>query len=1141
MAKFPEYKQLNLPEIDREVGAFWQQNKIFEKSVERNKDRQRFVFYEGPPSANGLPGIHHVISRTIKDLFCRYKTMRGYCVERKSGWDTHGLPVELGVEKQLGIRKEDIGTKISVAAFNEICRREVMKYKEAWDDLTRRMGYWVDLDHPYITFDNQYIETLWWLLRQLYDKGYLYEDYSVQPYSPAAGSGLSTHELNQPGTYKLIVDVSLVAQFLLRRNERSAWLYALTDYDIYLLAWTTTPWTLPSNCALTVGPAIRYALVETLNPFSGRPQAVLLASELITRYFNPKQQDAPFDGFQPGNPDVPYRVITEVEGSRLVGLQYEQLMPYVQPQGKAFEVIAGDFVTTEEGTGIVHTASLFGADDFRVCKANGIASITVTDSTGRQVPLVDLQGRFVEQVTDFAGQYVKEQYYGEEEKAALCEKYGWKKFLSVDERIALKLKQEHKAFRIEKYEHNYPHCWRTDKPVLYYPLQAWFIRVTAFRERLLELNQQINWKPPATGEGRFANWLENVQDWNLSRSRFWGTPLPIWRTADGRYQRCIGSVAELMSESAKAIAAGLATAYQQELHQTGRLPELHKPFVDEIVLVAEDGQPMYRVPDVVDVWFDSGAMPYAQWHYPFEHQEKIDQRLDFPADFIAEGVDQTRGWFYTLHVLAVMVFDSVAFRNVLANGLVLDKHGNKMSKRLGNVVDPFAVINTYGADATRWYLISNTQPWDNLRFDLNGVDEVRKNLFGTLFNTYVFFALYANIDGFSPDAQPVPFNVRPELDRWILSRLQTLVQKVTKHLDEYDPTPAARLIEEFVDRHLSNWYVRLSRRRFWKGNLTLPDGKSNSDKKAAFETLYQCLTTVAQLMSPLAPFFSDWLYRNLTAFRKDEPGADAANSVHLTDWPQVIHPYRDEALEERMALAQDICSLALSIRKKVNIKVRQPLQRLLLPVGDEKQKEQIELVKHLILSEINVKEIEYIGFDSPLLRKRVKPNFRLLGKKLGKHMKAFQQFTEQLTDEQIRTVELQGYLIFENEGQKWQIGIEELDILSENVPGWQVASEGRLTVALDTTITPELAYEGQARELVNQIQKLRKELNFNVTDRIAVELQDIPALRPVLFNHKEYICGEILADDLKVLPTVDEAHLVQVNDVAVRIKVFKRS
>ncbi|MCS6918039.1 MAG: isoleucine--tRNA ligase [Chitinophagales bacterium] len=1138
MPIYPEYRTLNLPQIDQEIGAFWQQHRVFEKSIEQNKNGPRFVFYEGPPSANGLPGIHHVISRTIKDLFCRYQTMRGNCVERKSGWDTHGLPVELSVEKLLGIRKDDIGNTISVAQFNEACRREVMKYKEVWDDLTRRMGYWVDLEHPYITFDNAYIETLWWLLRQLYDKGYLYEDYSVQPYSPAAGSGLSSHELNQPGTYKPIKDVSLVAQFLVKRNERSQWLQALTAQDVYLLAWTTTPWTLPSNCALTVGAGIRYALVETLNPFTARPQAVVLAAELISRYFNPGQQNAPLDNYQPGDKEVPYRIVAEVEGSRLAGMQYEQLMPYVQPQGKAFEVITGDFVTTDEGTGIVHTASLFGADDFRICKANGIASITVADATGRQVPLVDLQGRFVEQVTDFAGEYVKEQYYSEEEKAALCRRYGWKKFLSVDERIALKLRQENKAFRIEKYEHNYPHCWRTDKPVLYYPLQSWFIRVTACRDRLVELNRQINWKPPATGEGRFANWLENVQDWNLSRSRFWGTPLPIWRTADGKQERCIGSVAQLMQESAKAVAAGLATPYQQELHRKGLQPELHKPYVDEIVLMADDGQPMYRVADVVDVWFDSGAMPYAQWHYPFEHKEKIDQRLDFPAHFIAEGVDQTRGWFYTLHVLAVMLFDSVAFRNVLANGLVLDKHGNKMSKRLGNVVDPFAVISAYGADATRWYLMSNAQPWDNLRFDLHGVDEVRKNLFGTLFNTYAFFALYANIDGYVPGiAKAPPLAQRAELDRWILSRLQTLVQRVTRCLDDYDPTPAARMVEEFVDRHLSNWYVRLSRRRFWKGNLTLPDGSINQDKLAAFETLHQCLRTLAQLMSPIAPFFSDWLFRNLAAASRES--GDVPSSVHLAAWPAYDASVQDSRLEERMELAQDICSLALSIRKKVNIKVRQPLRKVLLPVSDDSQKQQVERVKQLILSEINVKELEFIDYDSPLLRKRVKPNFKLLGKKLGRHMKAFQQFAEQLTTEQIRKIEQDGFVVFENEGMKWHIGTEELEVLSEQVAGWQVAGNGRLTVALDTTITPELEQEGQARELVNQIQKLRKELNFNVTDRIAVVLQDMPELQPVLFNHKEYICAEILADNLTVSPTLEEAHQIQVNDLAVRIKVLK--
>lgn len=1139
MSRYPEYRQLNLSEIDRQIAQFWKEQRIFEQSIEQRRHQRRFVFYEGPPSANGMPGIHHVISRTIKDLFCRYKTLRSYCVERKSGWDTHGLPVELAVEKQLGIRKDDIGKTISVEAFNEACRREVMKYKDVWDELTRRMGYWVDLENPYITFDNRYIESLWWLLKQLYDRGFLYEDYSVQPYSPAAGSGLSSHELNQPGTYKPIKDVSLVAQFLLKRNERSQWLHALTEKDIFLLAWTTTPWTLPSNCALTVGADIEYALVETLNPYLATPQAVVLAAELIPRYFAAEQQNAAFEGVEPGSRRVPWRLLQRFPGSKLVGLQYEQLLPYVQPQGRAFEVISGDFVSTEEGTGIVHTASLFGADDFRVCKANGIASITVTDAHGKSVPLVDLQGRFVAQVTDFAGEYVKEQYYTEAEKEAICRQRGWKRYLSVDERIAMKLKQENRAFRIEKYEHNYPHCWRTDKPVLYYPMQSWFIRVTACRDRLVALNRQINWKPAATGEGRFGNWLEHVQDWNLSRSRFWGTPLPVWRTADGRHQRCIGSVQELMEASARAVAAGLATNYQKSLHEQNRQPELHKPFVDDIILVSDDGQPMHRVPDLVDVWFDSGAMPYAQWHYPFENRERIDQGLDFPADFIAEGVDQTRGWFYTLHVLAVLLFDRVAFRNVIANGLVLDKQGNKMSKRLGNVVNPFDVINTYGADSTRWYLVSNAQPWDNLRFDVAGVDEVRKNFFGTLFNTYAFFALYANIDGFVPGQhQPPPVTERPELDRWILSRLQTLIARVTEHLDDYDPTPAARLIEEFVDRHLSNWYVRLSRRRFWKGHLLLPDGTINADKQAAFETLFQCLTTVAQLVSPIAPFFSDWLYRNLTAHVGQ--AHQALPSVHLTDWPTADSAVTDPELEERMELAQDICSLALSIRKKVNIKVRQPLARLLVPVADAHSRQQIERVKALILSEINVKELEFIPEDSPILRKRVKPVFRLLGKKLGRYMKAFQEFSGQLNQEQIRRIELEGRLEFKADDQIWHIGLDELEILSENIAGWEVASNGKLTVALDTAITETLRHEGQARELVNQLQKLRKELNFNVTDRIDVVLQDLPELRPMLLNHKEYICGEILADNLKLTAELQGSHhLVQVDDLTVRLQVSK--
>lgn len=1135
MQKYPEYKSLNLPEIDQQVLKFWEEEKIFEQSISSREGHPSFVFYEGPPSANGKPGIHHVISRTIKDLFCRYKSLKGFQVKRKGGWDTHGLPVELSVEKMLGIRKDDIGTKISIEEYNAICKQEVMKYKDVWEDLTRKMGYWVDLDHPYVTFENSYIESLWWLLKKFYDKGYLYEGYTIQPYSPAAGTGLSSHELNQPGTYKPLRDTSIVAQFKVIRDEKSEFLFQNVETDLCFLAWTTTPWTLPSNCALAVGEKITYSLIRTFNPYTFQPVTVLLAKELVGKYFPEKNVSLNLNDYKQGDKDIPFQIIGEAVGKDLEWLRYEQLMPYVQPDGKAFVVIVGDFVSTEEGTGIVHTASLFGADDFRVCRQKGIDSILVKDEKGRTSPLVDLQGRFVKEVTDFAGEYVKEQYYSDEEKEAERVKQGGSKYLSVDERIAIKLKKENKAFKTEKYEHPYPHCWRTDKPVLYYPLNSWFIKVTACKDRLVELNKTINWKPASTGEGRFGNWLENVQDWNLSRSRYWGTPLPIWRTDDGSEEICIGSIEELTAEFLKAKNAGLNANSKLEIKNTKLDIDLHKPFVDDIVLVSKTGKPMRRVPDLIDVWFDSGAMPYAQWHYPFENEEVF--RENYPADYIAEGVDQTRGWFYTLHVVAGMLFDSVAYKNVIANGLVLDKFGNKMSKRLGNVVEPFEVMAKYGADATRWYLISNAQPWDNLKFDAAGIEEVRRKLFGTLYNTYSFFALYANIDGFEPDEKNiVPVSKRSEMDRWILSKLHSLVKAVDAYFTDYDPTPAARLIEEFVDRHLSNWYVRLSRRRFWKGEM-------NDDKKAAYETLFECLSTVVQLMSPVAPFFSDWMYRNLTGGIREQARKSNSplhwTSVHLTSFAVAEIEVIDSDLEERMDLAQNISSLILSIRKKVNLKVRQPLQKVLVPSSGKHFEDQLNRVKDLILSEVNVKELQFLSDDAGFIKKKVKPNFKLLGSKLGKAMKAAHEKLSQLSQQEIQSLEKSGSISLNLEGNVVEISLTEVEVISEDVAGWQVASEGGVTVALDTTVTESLREEGNAREIVNQIQKLRKELDFNVTDRILVLIERKPELISSVQNFKEYICAEILADTFELTDNVIDGNSLEVNDTPVKI-IIKR-
>lgn len=1117
---YPEYKSLDLAGIDKEILQFWKEEQIFEKSVSSRKGKTPYIFYDGPPSANGRPGIHHVISRTIKDMFCRYKTLKGFEVKRKAGWDTHGLPVELAVEKLLGIRKDDIGKKISVEEYNRICKEEVLKYKDVWEDLTRKMGYWLDLDHPYITFETDYIETLWWLLKQFHTKGYLYEGYSIQPYSPAAGTGLSSHELNQPGTYKPLRDTSVVAQFKI--DPHSLAKSALAQFvaegsPCYFLAWTTTPWTLPSNCALAIGEKITYSLIRTFNPYTYQEVILILAKELIGKYFPEKNASLHWEDYKPGNKDIPFAILGDIKGKQLEGIIYEQLMPYVQPAGDAFKVIAGDFVTIEDGTGIVHIAPSFGADDFRVAKKYGIGALT----------LVDKRGRFVPEVTDFANEFVKEQYLTDEEKAAETKKQGRDKYLSVDERIAIKLKQENKAFKVEKFEHSYPHCWRTDKPILYYPLDSWFIRTTAARDRLIELNKSINWKPDSTGTGRFGNWLENLQDWNLSRSRFWGTPLPVWITDDRSEECCIGSIEELTLEFEKAKAAGFNQTLSPEIKDGKLYIDLHKPFVDEIVLLSPSGKPMKRVPDLIDVWFDSGAMPYAQLHYPFENKDSLYE--NFPADYIAEGVDQTRGWFFTLHVIAVMLFDSVAFKNVIANGLVLDKFGNKMSKRLGNIVEPFETLKQFGADATRWYLISNAQPWDNLKFDSNGIDEVRRKLFGTLYNTYAFFALYANIDGFTYREKEVPVAQRPEIDRWILSLLNSLVKEAASAYEDYEPTKAARAIQIFVDEHLSNWYVRLCRRRFWKGDY-------EEDKIAAYQTLYTCLETLTQLMSPISPFFTDWLFRNLNGVtgRRQEP------SVHLTAFPEFHSSLVDKQLEERMQLAQDISSLVLSLRKKVNIKVRQPLSRIMVPYSGDAFRVQLLKVRELILSEVNVKELDFVTDTSGLVTKKVKPNFKLLGARLGKRMKAVSEQLLTLHQDQIQMLELEGFveLILDNEAVV--VNLSELEVISEDIPGWQVANQGDLTVALDVTITPTLQEEGHARELVNRIQKLRKDMGLNVTDRIAVFIGQSEAINSAVMNFKNYICAEILADTLELVDSLTDATSVEVNDFQVKVIVKQK-
>ncbi|KAA5546466.1 isoleucine--tRNA ligase [Adhaeribacter rhizoryzae] len=1117
--KYNEYKNLDYAKVGEDILAYWKANNIFEKSVETREGHKPFVFYEGPPSANGTPGIHHVMARAVKDIFCRYKTLKGFQVNRKGGWDTHGLPIELQVEKELGITKEDIGKKISIEEYNARCRETVMRFKGQWDDLTERMGYWVDLDNPYITFDNEYIESVWHLLKKLYDKGYLYKGYTIQPFSPAAGTGLSSHELNQPGTYKMVKDTTIVAQFKVKHNKKSEFLFknqnneqqATANENLYFLAWTTTPWTLPANTALAVGKNIKYVKVHTFNQYTFEPITVILAKDLVKRYFSEKAANLNLEDYKSGDKLIPFQLLEEYSGKDLEGVEYEQLLPYVQPDKPAFRVVIGDFVTTEDGTGIVHIAPTFGGDDFKVAAQNDIPALMVVDEWGKMSPIVDRTGKFVKEITDFAGMYVKN-YTGEDETVA-----GYK---STDVLISIKLKEENKAFKVERYEHTYPHCWRTDKPVLYYPLDSWFIRTTAVKERLIELNKTINWKPESTGTGRFGNWLENLVDWNLSRSRYWGTPLPIWRTEDGAEEICVGSVKELYHEIEKSIAAGFMTsnplakavdnadesatagivhtvlefAGNFSLSNSGsdetaagkttvdyKAFDLHRPYVDNIVLVSPSGLAMHRESDLIDVWFDSGAMPYAQWHYPFENQDTFEK--NFPADFIAEGVDQTRGWFFTLHAIAVMLEDSVAFKNVMANGLVLDKNGNKMSKRLGNAVDPFETIQKYGPDATRWYMISNAPPWDNLKFNTDGVVEVQRRFFGTLHNTYSFFALYANLDNFTFSEAEVPLANRTESDRWIISKLNSLVSAVDASYADYDPTKATRAIQDFVTDDLSNWYVRLNRKRFWKGEY-------NTDKIAAYQTLYTCLETIAILAAPVAPFYMDQLFQDLNKVS----GRNKVASVHLADFPKANKGAINVDLEERMQLAQTISSLVHSLRKKETIKVRQPLSRILIPILNENTKAQIEAVADLIKSEVNVKNIEYIDDTSGILVKKIKPNFKRLGQVFGPRLKQVAAAIQGMNQEEIAVLERENGFEIPLGDDTVIITPEDVEIMSEDIPGWLVASEGKLTVALDITLTEALKQEGIARDLVNRIQNLRKDSGLDVQDKIKISLQN---------NHKE--------------------------------------
>ena len=1126
--KFKEYKGLDLPQLAADVLAQWDAEDTFHKSISTREGHPAFVFYEGPPSANGLPGIHHVMARTIKDIICRYKTQQGYLVHRKAGWDTHGLPVELGVEKKLGITKEDIGTKISIEEYNRTCREAVMEFTGVWENLTRRMGYWVNMDDPYITYDNKYIETLWWLLKQLFDKGLLYKGYTIQPYSPAAGTGLSTHELNQPGCYRDVKDTTCTAQFRVVRDERSERFFEGVEGELYFLAWTTTPWTLPSNTALAVGPAIDYVRVKCRNPYTDEAQTVILARELVPSYFTKKME---------GTFEVEDRVY---KGPEFEGVRYEQLLPWVRPMGDAFRVIVGDYVTTTDGTGIVHIAPTFGADDNRVAKQAGIAPLFVIDRAGKEQPMVDRTGKFfrIEELDPaFVERYVDAGKYGE--YAGRYVKNAYDDTLApdaptLDVDIAVALKGAGMAFKIEKHVHSYPHCWRTDKPVLYYPLDSWFIRTTALRERMIELNRTIRWMPESTGTGRFGKWLEGLVDWNLSRSRFWGTPLPVWATEDYSELKCIGSMEELTAEIERAVAAGVMKENPYKEFRVGDMSkenyakiDLHRPYVDQIVLVSSKGEPMRRESDLIDVWFDSGAMPYAQQHYPFEHREGFGEV--FPADFIAEGVDQTRGWFFTLHAIAAMLFDSVAFKNIISNGLVLDKNGNKMSKRLGNAVDPFEVLDSYGADATRWYMITNSQPWDNLKFDRDGVDEVRRKFFGTLYNTYSFFALYANVDGFTGREAEVPVARRPEIDRWIVSLLNTLVADVTASLEGYDPTPAARMIQEFVCENLSNWYVRLNRKRFWGGGMT-------EDKLAAYQTLYTCLETVASLSAPFAPFISERIFRDLNAVSGRHEG-----SVHLAQFPAADPSLADKELEETMSLAQRVSSMVLALRRKVNIKVRQPLGKILIPVLDPAMGRHIEAVRPLIMNEVNVKRIELVAETAGLITKRIKPNFKTLGTKYGKYMKQIAALTAAFTQEQIAAVESAPETTLDLGGERITVTAADFEITSEDMPGWLVTSEGKLTVALDITVTDDLRREGVARELINRIQNIRKDSGFEVTDRIRVEIEAKEAVVGAVAAYADYIGQQTLARDVRTAALPEGEFVVdsEIDEEPLKIAVTK--
>lgn len=1159
--KFKEYARFDLSQINKEVLKKWNENNIFSKSIEGRENAPSYVFFEGPPSANGMPGIHHVMARTIKDIFCRYKTMKGFVVKRKAGWDTHGLPVELGVEKALNITKEDIGKKISVAEYNAACRKEVMKYTKEWEDLTEKMGYWVDMHDPYITYDNRYIETLWWLLKQFYNKGLLYKGYTIQPYSPAAGTGLSSHELNQPGCYRDVKDTTVVAQFKIKTPKKE-----MTEWgQPFFLAWTTTPWTLPSNTALCVGPKIDYVSVKTYNPYTKEPVTVVLAKPLLNSLFNPQAAELPLEDYKAGDKLIPYKVIAEYKGTDLVGMEYEQLLPWVKPielfengdwevSDKGFRVIPGDYVTTEDGTGIVHIAPTFGADDANVARAAGIPSLFMVNKKGEKRPMVDFTGKFfnideldeefvskaidVELYKEYAGAWVKNAYNPKftingryDEEAATAEE-------SLDVVIAMFMKMNNKAFKIEKHVHSYPHCWRTDKPVLYYPLDSWFIRSTACKDRMIELNKTINWKPESTGTGRFGKWLENLNDWNLSRSRYWGTPLPIWRTEDGTSEICIESVEELYNEIEKSVAAGIMknNPYKDRGFVVGEMTsdnydkiDLHRPYVDDIILVSADGKPMTRETDLIDVWFDSGAMPYAQIHYPFENKEAFDNGAVYPADFIAEGVDQTRGWFFTLHAIATMIFDKVSYKTVISNGLVLDKNGNKMSKRLGNGVDPFETIEKYGSDPLRWYMITNSSPWDNLKFDIEGVEEVRRKFFGTLYNTYSFFALYANVDGFNYSEEKLDVNEQPEIDRWILSLLNTLIKEVDNCYNEYEPTKAGRLISDFVNDNLSNWYVRLNRKRFWGGEFT-------KDKLSAYQTLYTCLETVAKLMAPISPFYADVLYTDLVSVVRD----DVEQSVHLSDFPKCDESLIDSQLEARMKIAQDITSMVLSLRRKVNIKVRQPLQRIMIPVVDDEQRAHIEAVKSLVMGEVNIKEVDFVDNTVGILVKKIKCDFKKMGPRFGNKMKGIAQIITNLSQDEIAEFEAKGVFVCEVNGEKVSVESSDIEIINEDIPGWLVANEGKLTVALEVNITEDLRKEGIARELVNRIQNIRKANGLEIVDKVKIKISKNEQTDEAVNEYKSYICNQVLGTSIELTEHLSaDSTEVDFDDFKLRIELIK--